>query len=213
MVEAKRYLQVANLDINDINYVLQQIQDRLDQIEGYRGIPTFLQAPVGQTAGDANEIPILGQLTAIQTALNKISPPCYGEMVIDTQTDYVLTDQSTWYQITGWTAGHEDLVEFESVYDHLVLPAGDYLLVCFMSCALTGTNQEGVVGFFNDGVLIDHAKIRRMFATIDIGAIAMGAIEVIGEGSKITVWAMNDTSAGKTFTVNRATVVAMRIHK
>ena len=213
MVEAKRYLQVANLDINDINYVLQQIQDRLDQIEGYRGVPTFLQAPVGQTAGDSSEIPILGQLTSVINALGEIYPPTYGEMKISEDTDLTLTTQDTWYQIVGFSAGHEDNVEFDNTYQQMVLPAGDYILMCWIGCGVTGNNQDLEFGFFADDVQILHASTARRFATADIGSISFGGVDEVTEGGKVTVKVRNITSAGKTFTTSKCTVIVYRVHK
>jgi uncharacterized radical SAM superfamily Fe-S cluster-containing enzyme len=41
MAESKRIYRIASMDLGEINRVLAQIQDRLDELEGFRGEPTI----------------------------------------------------------------------------------------------------------------------------------------------------------------------------
>ncbi len=65
--ENRRTYQVGNMNREEMNFILQQISDRLDELEGYRGTPTF-KANIDM---DSNRITTLGTGTADTDALRK----------------------------------------------------------------------------------------------------------------------------------------------
>lgn len=110
MSEARRYYAINNLDINDINYIFNQLSDRLDQLEGYRGTPTFKSdvdfgGNKGVNAGNASsstDFATLGNVdietgAIIDPIINLIYP--IGALLITTKSD----DPSTYLGGT-WAA-------------------------------------------------------------------------------------------------------------
>lgn len=41
MAEARYIYHLNRLDLNELNFILSQLADRLDQMEGYKGRPQF----------------------------------------------------------------------------------------------------------------------------------------------------------------------------
>jgi hypothetical protein len=213
MPEARRYWRINNMDINEINTVLNQIADRFDQLEGYRGTPTFLSAAVGKSADSSSEIPVFSQISSMQTALEDLYPPTYAEMFINTDKTLNLTAQNTFYQFIDFSSGHADNMTFDDFYDHIeVEKAGDYFIAYTISVGVTGTNQLCEFAIFNNGVELEDHRIERMFSTADVGSIASIGVDKFEVGDKITIRMQNTTSAGKVATIARCTVFLFRLH-
>ena len=77
MAEARRVYQLSDLSLPAINFLLSQLGDRLDQLEGYRGTPTFksdldLQGNRGKNAGsgsDSTDLANVGQISSLALQL------------------------------------------------------------------------------------------------------------------------------------------------
>ena len=65
--ESRRTYQIGNLSQEELNFILQQISDRLDELEGYTGTPT-LKSSINM---DSNRITTLGSATAGSDALRQ----------------------------------------------------------------------------------------------------------------------------------------------
>ena len=50
MSESRRFYRIQNLNINEVNWVLGQLSDRLDEMQGVRGTPTFYDTSTWQEA-------------------------------------------------------------------------------------------------------------------------------------------------------------------
>lgn len=80
MNEARRIYHINSSDTNEINYILDQIAERLDQMEGYRGNPEF-KADInfggnkGTNAGTALGLSDVATLGNVSTETNALISP------------------------------------------------------------------------------------------------------------------------------------------
>ena len=72
--ENRRSYRLAGLSVGELNFILEQVADRLDQLEGYRGTPSFLSAPdMGGNRVMNVGTPILASDAATNGDLNAVS--------------------------------------------------------------------------------------------------------------------------------------------
>ena len=82
--EARRTLRISSLTVNDINFVLALLTDRLDELEGRRGTPTFKSnvnmdsnriTSVGDASNAADAISLGGAINAASSAATSAVSP------------------------------------------------------------------------------------------------------------------------------------------
>lgn len=94
-MSSKQFYFLSQLNVNELNFLLQSISDRLDAIEGQRGKPEIfadlnMQSNlINQVASpiDLNDAAILETITdSINTALNSGLDGTFGNVIVTTIT-------------------------------------------------------------------------------------------------------------------------------
>lgn len=128
MTEARRSYRINNLTTQELNFVLQLLADRLDELEGRRGTPTFK----GNVVMDGNRITDVGSptdstdaeikgsldtLTSTVSSLSDTVDTISSDLsaVVDPQTGYLNKAGISGGQVAyGGTGSGEDLILYST---------------------------------------------------------------------------------------------------
>lgn len=134
----------------------------------------------------------------------------------DTAATTALTNQNTWYPVlTTWTAsGYENNVT-ATVASGTLTPttAGKYLVIWRCAFSIDGTNQQMEGGVLLNGAEVLAGTDENMFATTGTTYRVSGQciVDMNGTTDYLQIGLNNNTSAGKTATIDHAGLTIQRI--